>query len=65
MILGLRLLFNQWRVRVAMGLMGDVGILIKAGLTVGFMFILYAMGPCGWMCGGTLLVYLTMKEQSV
>ena len=46
-----------------MGLMNDFGILIKAGLTVGFMFILYAMGPCGWMCGGTLLLYVTMKEQ--
>ena len=62
-VLGFRWLFNRRLCRDCMGLGGDVGLLIKAGLTIAFLFILYAMGPCGWMIGGTLLLFVSMKEQ--
>ena len=47
-----------------MGFMGNIGLFIKTGLTVAFLFVLYAMGPCGWMIGATLLLYVTNKERS-
>jgi len=47
-----------------MGFLGDIGLLIKAALTIAFLFVLYVMGPCGWMIGGTLLLYVSSKERT-
>ena len=47
-----------------MGLGSNLMVFIKSGITIAFMFLLYAMGPCGWMIGATLLLYITNKERS-
>ena len=48
-------------VDTAMGLMQDIGLLIKATLMVCLIGLLYIMGPCGWMIGGVGVLFLAMK----